>query len=70
MGVYESRGQIEKSMKDLLARWEQAKTAWNDPMSRAFEQERLVPLERDLRQAAGAMEQMGALLRQIRNACG
>jgi hypothetical protein len=70
MGMYESRGMLARSMKDLQARWDRARAEWDDPRSRAFGAERIEPLERDLRQATAAMEQMGALLRQIRSACG
>jgi hypothetical protein len=68
--MYESRSRLARAMKQLQERWDRARAEWDDPMSLAFGRERIEPLERDLRQATAAMEQMGALLRQIRSACG
>ena len=69
MGVYEGRGQLGKLMKDLVLRWNEAKMSWDDAMSDKFEKEHIIPLETDLRNAVGAMDQMAVLLSTIRQAC-
>ena len=69
MGVYEGRGQLAKSMKDLLNRWQEAQHAWDDPMSRAFEKDFLLPLEQDLRNSFSALDHMGQVLAQVRRDC-
>jgi hypothetical protein len=69
MGVYEGRGQLTKSMKELMARWSTAKGAWSDSVSDQFEKMHLIPLEMDLRNAMGAMDHMAVLLQQIRRDC-
>lgn len=69
MGVYESRGQLAKLMKELGDKWSDTKTDWDDVVSESFEKRFMVPLEADLRNAMGAMDQMALLLSQIRRDC-
>ncbi|HSV13240.1 MAG TPA: hypothetical protein VLI90_03225 [Tepidisphaeraceae bacterium] len=69
MGLQESRGKLARSMKDLLAQWALVRSQWNDVNAERFEREVLHMLEMDLRNASGAMDQMGALLAQIRSQC-
>lgn len=69
MGVYESRGQLSKGIKELGNRWLETKGAWDDTVSRRFEERYLHPLESDLKTAAAAMDQMAILLGQIRREC-
>ena len=69
MGVYESRGQLAKLMKELGDKWSATKTDWDDVVSRRFEERFLVPLEGDLRNATAAMDHMGLVLSQIRREC-
>ncbi len=69
MGLQESRGKLSRSFKDLMALWANTKISWNDVNSERFEQTILDPLQMDLRNAAGAMDQMAVLLTQIRHEC-
>jgi hypothetical protein len=69
MGVYESRGQIAKAMKDLTAKWQDVKMDWNDARSDAMEKEFLTQLEVDARSAGAAMDQMAILLQKVRQDC-
>lgn len=69
MGVYEGRGQLSKSMKELLLRWNETKTSWDDVRAHEFEKNFLEPLEMDLRNAVSAMDHMAILLNQIRSVC-
>jgi hypothetical protein len=69
MGVYESRGQIAKAMKDLDAKWQDVKMNWNDARSDALEKGFLTQLEADMRSAGAAMDQMAILLQKIRQEC-
>jgi len=70
MGVYEARGMLEKSMKELMLKWADTKWAWDDAMSKAFEERFLAHLQLDMRNAVGAMDQMAALLQQAYHDCG
>lgn len=70
MGVYEGRGQLGKSMKQLQAAWSRTRAEWDDANARNFEERFLRPLEMDLRNAVGAMDHMAGLLAQARKDCG
>lgn len=69
MGVYEGRGQLTKSMRDLLFRWQETRGAWDDPVSKNIEEKFIVPLEQHLKNALGAMDHMGAVIQQARHDC-
>ena len=69
MGVYEGRGQLTKSMKELLAKWTDLRGGWDDPRSRAFEEKFLFHMQQDLKNAVGAMDQMAILLEQAKRDC-
>jgi hypothetical protein len=69
MGVYEARGQLAKSLKDLTDRWADTRMDWDDVVSQRFEERFLAPLDVDLRNAASAMDHMAQLLGQIRRDC-
>jgi hypothetical protein len=69
MGLQESRGKLASSMRDLMALWSSTQVHWNDANSQRFEETFLKPLEMDLKVAASAMDQMSALLSQIRREC-
>ncbi len=69
MGVYEGAGRLGKAMRDLLARWEEAKAAWDDPNTRAFELRFVEPLQAELKAASAAMSEMASLLEQARRDC-
>jgi len=69
MGVYEGRGQLGKSIKELLNVWNDTKMTWKDGNSERFEKRHLVPLEMDLRAATGAMDVMSQLLSAIKRDC-
>jgi hypothetical protein len=69
MGVQEGRGQLNKALKELMLRWAETQSSWNDAMSRQFEEKFLRQLELDLRHATGAMDQMAVILHQIHRDC-
>ena len=66
MAIYEAGGQLGKAMKQLLAHWEETKISWNDAAARSFEERFVVPLQRDLRSAMGALGQMAMLLDRMK----
>ena len=69
MGIHEGRGQLNKALKELTARWHEAKMSWDDVNAERMEKEYLQPLESDLKSAVGAMDHMAVLLNQIRREC-
>ena len=69
MGVYEGRGQIAKMTKELMQRWTEARSGWDDAMSEQIQKQHLEPLEMDVRNALGAMEHIAQILAQIKSEC-
>ena len=69
MGVYEGRGQLSKSLKELTHAWLECRGVWKDANAERFEKKHVIPLEQDLRSAVGAMDVMAQLLGQIKRDC-
>ena len=69
MGVYEARGSLGKAYKELLLRWAEARSNWDDANARFFEEKFLGPIEQDLKQAIATMDTAAVLLSQIRRDC-
>ena len=69
MGVHESRGNLNKAMKDLMNRWSDARRNWDDVRAEEFEGQYLVQLESDLKSTLSAMDQMAILMHQVRRDC-
>ena len=69
MGVYETRGQLAKLMKELTDKWAATQVDWDDVVSQNFEKKFLVPLEADLRNAMAAMDHMAQFLNQVKRDC-
>ena len=69
MGVHEGRGALARAIKDLLARWQETRSEWDDAMARKFEEQRLIALQQDLKSAVSAMDTMVVLLQQVRRDC-
>lgn len=69
MGVYEGRGQLSKALKNLMLRWVEARSNWDDQASKYFEEKYLQPLEMDLKNASAAMDHMAVVLSNVRRDC-
>lgn len=69
MGLYESRGNLAKGTKDLIAKWQYLKSQWDDPQADQIEAETLEPLEKDIRTAGEAMDLMKLLVASAKRDC-
>jgi hypothetical protein len=69
MGVYEGRGQLSKALKNLMFRWVDARSQWDDAAAERFEATFIEPLEMDLKNAIGAMDHIASVLAQVRKDC-
>ena len=69
MGVHEGSGQLAKSLKTLLQKWQEARMGWDDARAKEFEEQYIRPLERDLRTATTAMDQASQALNTVRRDC-
>jgi hypothetical protein len=70
MSLASSRNRLSAGLKELLARWETARSRWDDPQSREFEDQYLALLEPRLRNTLTAMEKLEAVLARARHECG
>src|SRR5262249_37338159 len=70
MSLASSRNRLAAALKELLARWELARTQWDDPMSHECEAQYLQLLEPKLRNTLTAMEKLDAVLARARHECG
>jgi hypothetical protein len=66
MGLYEGRGNLNKSTKQLLLAWNETKLSWDDRRTHEFEEKYIVPLQAEVRTAVGAMDQLAGLIQRIR----
>jgi hypothetical protein len=69
MGVHEGRGALARAIKDLMNRWQETRSEWDDSVAKRFEEQRLIALQQDLKSAVGAMDTMLVLLQQVRREC-
>jgi len=69
MGMQDGRALLAKAMKELMMRWSETKSQWNDSMSANFEKNRLEPMEQDLRGAAIGMDHMSQVINKARRDC-
>ena len=58
MSVTSARMRMQSEYKELAIAWRRVSETWRDPVSRAFHERRIQPLERRIRSAATAMEQL------------
>ena len=69
MGMHEARGTLSKAFKELLLRWQDARSQWDDVQAEQFETTYLQNLESDLKVAGSAMDQLSILLHQVHRDC-
>lgn len=69
MSLTDSKAALSRAAKDLLAKWEIARSVWSDAQADAFERTCLVPLEEDVRSALGAMDHMDQFLQKVQHDC-
>ncbi len=69
MSLAESRGQITKAFRDLMNRWEQVRSSWNDAQAEEFQQQYLLEFEVQIRKAVSSMDHMNVVLHKITKDC-
>ena len=70
MSVHAGKAKLTRGLKDLKARWDVARTKWDDAASRDFEKKHLEHLEPRTRIVLSAMDHMSEILARIRRDCG
>jgi hypothetical protein len=62
-------GRLQHALKHLLDQWEIAIETWDDPVSRDFEKNHIIPLEQTTKHAIIGMEKVSEVLTKIRAQC-
>ena len=70
MSVIDGRIRLIEAAKLIKLDWQQVQEAWRDENCRHFDESFISPLEKEIRQTAQAMEQMGNALTRARHDCG
>ena len=70
MSMTSARLRIHGEFRDLMIAWRRTNERWRDPVSRAFEKNRLEPIELRIRSTVGAMEKIESMIAQARRECG
>lgn len=69
MSAQGSAGNLSGALKELSIRWLETKTHWDDGKSQEFERQYLEKLPNDVNRAMSVMEEIGALLKKVRQDC-
>jgi hypothetical protein len=62
-------GRLQHALKHLREQWDIAQDTWDDPASRDFEKNHLIPLEQNTKNAIVGMEKLTEVLGRIRGQC-
>ena len=67
MNINLSADKLGANAQALRQRWSDTQSVWNDPVSRAFEQEYLVPLENQTQATQREMERLAQVIAQAKH---
>jgi hypothetical protein len=59
-------GQLQSALKDWRVRREETMTGWNDGVRHEFEEQYCTPLESDVTAVARSLEELSAILEQLK----
>lgn len=62
-------GRLQHALKTLREKWDIAIETWDDPVSRDFEKNHIIPLEQTAKHAMIGMEKIAETLGKIRAQC-
>jgi hypothetical protein len=62
-------GRLHHAIRHLREQWDIATDTWDDPASREFEKNYIVPLEQNCKSAITGMEKLSEVLGRIRSQC-
>lgn len=63
------KAKLAFAMKSLMLHWDDTKGSWNDPVSKAFEEEYLEPLEPKVAVALRGIERLNQILVSAEQEC-
>ena len=62
-------GRLQHALKNLREQWDIATETWDDPVSRDFEKNHIIPLEQTTKHAIIGMEKVSEILGKLRAQC-
>jgi hypothetical protein len=62
-------GRLQYALKKLRDQWDIAQDTWDDPVSRDFEKNHIIPLEQTAKNAIVGMEKLTEVFGKIRSQC-
>ena len=69
MGLFEAKGQLDRGIKDLSARWNHTRASWQDNSAADFEKQFIDPLRVHVRNATAAMASAASFVSQAKSEC-
>jgi len=69
MGLLEARGNMNKSLKDLMLKWQLTRGDWADDVSERFQEQYIEPIEAAVRMAVSAMDQSAQMISRVDRDC-
>ena len=69
MDITTYRAKLHNQLKELRARWQEVRDAWDDPVRKEFEEGHWVALEARVLAALRAMDQLATVMTQARHDC-
>lgn len=69
MSITSGKGRLLSEYEDLMRSWSSIRKAWNDPVSRAYEETRLRPVEGRVRATVRELEKLESLVHKARKDC-
>jgi hypothetical protein len=69
MSLTGGKNRLIASLKELQLRWSQVRGEWDDDVRKRFEEEYLVPREREVQAAVAAIERMAETVARARRDC-
>ena len=62
-------GRLQHALKNLREKWDIATETWDDPVSRDFEKNHIIPMEQTAKHAIIGMEEIAEVIARIRAQC-
>lgn len=69
MSAHAAKGRLAEGFKRLVLAWQATKADWQDDQSQRIEQQLLLPLERQIKQTANALDIAGSSIASAKMDC-
>ena len=70
MALSTGSSKLSLTLKELRLRWEETKNHWNDPVSQAFDDNHIGPLEAQVIATLRGIDRLAQVLTRAQSECG